>query len=236
MLMVGQQQDPFLGSVVFLMGADGTNGSTTVPDESPAAHGNASISGAAAISTAQFVFGGSSLSIPSASNKATWLHSNDWTLGPTNTTPFTLECWIRPASLSGFRCIIGRYSGLGGRGFEFATTGTELVWQWAANLSTSNQTLTTSGAGFAINTWYAVAVDKDSSGKIRLYVDGVMKASSTPADSTMTNDPATNLTVGASSISDNYTGFIEEIRITKGIARYASDGGYTVTASRFPRT
>ncbi len=31
-------------------------------------------------------------------------------------------------------------------------------------------------------------------------------------------------------------GWLDELRITKGVARYASDGGFTVPTAAFPRS
>ena len=56
--------DPYFANTVLLMGYEGADASTGAPgmtDESPAAHGTATVTGAAQIDTAQFKFGTSSL-------------------------------------------------------------------------------------------------------------------------------------------------------------------------------
>ncbi|TIT84704.1 MAG: LamG domain-containing protein, partial [Mesorhizobium sp.] len=86
----------------------------------------------------------------------------------------------------------------------------------------------------SLDSWHAIAVDKDSSGKIRLYVDGSVFASATPADSTIFNSTGA-LEIGRALATAVYDGWIDELRITKGVARYASDSGYTPATSAFPR-
>jgi hypothetical protein len=89
--------------------------------------------------------------------------------------------------------------------------------------------------GFATNTWYAVAVDYDGT-KYRLYVDGVMVGSSSTAR--VIFDTGENLGIGNNSIASGafLDGYLDETRITKGVARYASDSGYAVQTSAFPRS
>jgi Concanavalin A-like lectin/glucanases superfamily len=95
----------------------------------------------------------------------------------------------------------------------------------------------TTGAGMTTGVRYHVAVDKDATGKIRIYVDGVMYGSSTPANSAFFSSTAP-LTIGAQSSSGlvDMDGWLDDVRITKGVARYASDGGFTVPTSAFPRS
>ena len=70
-----------------------------------------------------------------------------------------------------------------------------------------------------LNTWQHVAVvQKD--GVIKLYVNGVLGASVTGS---AIENGVNNLTIGATSTGTNlFNGFIEEVRISKGIARWIS--------------
>jgi hypothetical protein len=90
-----------------------------------------------------------------------------------------------------------------------------------------------SGGTVATNVWQHVCADFDGA-KYRLYLNGAMVASSTTLVSIF--NPAKPLAVGAN--SDNafiFSGNIDELRLTKGMARYASDSGFTVPAAAFPR-
>ena len=132
--------------------------------------------------------------------------------------------------------LLAVWSGSSAISFFLATSTTELQWWTSTDGSTSNNDITTSGLATALNTWYAWALDFNGA-KYRLYVNGVMKGSfATPR--TLFNANVTSIAIGGSSDAvpgSLFFGNIDEVRITKGIARYASDGGYTVTTVPFPR-
>ncbi len=117
----------------------------------------------------------------------------------------------------------------------------ELSFGWRQGLGGGNTFIDTSGADLDLDTWYFVAVDKDASGKIRIYRGEAgghadMVGSDTPADSSF--DIAGDvLKIGEIGLfgSNDLSGWVDEIRITKGIARYASDSGFTPPTRAFPR-
>lgn len=226
--------DGAFDNVVLLVGADDPD----IPDESPRHHGNAGINGSAQISSTQSKFGGFSLAVDGTSDWAEWGASTDWALAPTNSFPYTVEAWFWTTTVAaGFAQIVGVSGGaVGSRGFQLGRAGTAVEWWWAHTAGSAWQHITSSGVTLATNRWYAIAVDHDATGKIRLYLDGVMVASSTPADSTITGGSVA-VSLGSNiGGGEGFSGFIDEVRITKGTARYASDAGYTVTTSKFPRT
>jgi hypothetical protein len=83
--------------------------------------------------------------------------------------------------------------------------------------------------------WTYVAIDFDGS-KYRTYIGGTMDGSFT-TPRTLFNSTAP-LSIGANynGTSLKFGGFIDELRITKGVARYASDAGFTPPIARFPRS
>jgi len=89
--------------------------------------------------------------------------------------------------------------------------------KWAIYYGTSQQTAT--AAAPSINTWYHVAYVRNSS-TTKLYIDGTELIS--VSDSTNYSD--TYLTIGGwYSTSYLLNGFIDDFRITKGVARYTSN-------------
>jgi hypothetical protein len=225
--------DSFWSNVVLLMGFEGVNGSTGAPgmnDESPAAHGTATVSGGATISTAQFKFGSSALNTPS-STVMQFANSTDWRFG---SSPFTIEGWIYPISDAGGGTVLGLWQTSQLSWVMFTAIGTDhkLHWNTSTNGTSSNADII-GATSLVANTWYAWAVDFDGS-KYRLYLNGVMDGSfSTPR----TLFASTGiLSIGESFGGGNpYNGYSDEVRITKGVARYASDAGYTVPTAAFPR-
>jgi Concanavalin A-like lectin/glucanases superfamily len=220
--------DSLLSNVKLLLGFNGANGSTGAPgmtDESLAAHGNATVNGAS-ISTAQSVFDGSSLAL-NGGGYITFADHNDWTL---SNQPFTIEFRYRTTITTGTHFIVGQWDGV--PSWVVTQSGTAIQLSVTTNGVTPITHLT--GGTVAANTWYAVCVDFDGT-KYRLYLDGVMVNSSTTLRTiyASSTDP---LSVGASAGGAFLvSGFVDELRLTKDTARYASDSGYTVATSAFPR-
>jgi hypothetical protein len=97
---------------------------------------------------------------------------------------------------------------------------------WAVLLNSSNQPYIlitsdlTSTISVPLQTWTHVAISR-SSGTLRIFVDGVQGYSNTH-----TNDinPTGNLYIGRTVDNQYYLdGYIDDLRITKGIARYTSN-------------
>ena len=99
--------------------------------------------------------------------------------------------------------------------------------KWAIYYGTSQQTAT--AAAPSINTWYHVAYVRNSS-TTKLYIDGTELIS--VSDSTNYSD--TYLTIGGwYSTSYLLNGFIDDFRITKGVARYTSN--FTPPTAALPK-
>jgi hypothetical protein len=216
-------------NVKLLMGFEGANGATGAPgmnDESPSARGTATASNGAQISTAQFKFGASSLSVNGTSNSCiTFPDSPDWDFG---LNPFTIEGFFRFAAAPTNALLVGQWSG--GFAFWFESgriylrpgLGTDAVlYTWAPTL----------------NQWYHIAVDRDASLNARLYVDGAMVAKTTGWNANITGSSAV-LMVGSLTPGGfggfNLNGYVDELRISN-VARYGSDAGFTVPTSPYPR-
>ena len=231
--------DPNWDSVVLLMGFEGADGSKGAPgltDESSHQHGTASSPNDSAIDTSQYKFGSSSLLASGFSPQVVFDASDDWRLSAANSDQFTVECWVRLAAYGdSLSCIVGSSTISELWDFSIRSTGEfRFAFYNSANVGISVNSV---GAAIALDTWYHLAVDKDASGKIRVYKDGVMLGSDTPSDSSILLDRTATLEIGALGLFGAYgfDGWIDELRITKGVARYASDGGFTVPTSAFPR-
>jgi len=220
---------------------EGTNGSTGSPgvdDFSPSAHGTATSGASSTIETAQFQFGTSSYRMhTSVGNSLVYNDSPDWTLSSANSDQFTVEGWVRYNSLGTTRSVLSQYtfSGTGNNSWQLwnQSSSTEFDFIFSPD-GTATTSISTSGASLSTGTWIPWAVDKDSGGKIRIYVNGVMKGSSTPANSAFFNSTNGLGILSVAPIGNRLDGWIDELRITKGVARYANDGGYTVTTQAFP--
>jgi hypothetical protein len=239
----GLAGDPSFASVKLLLGFEGADASTGSPgmtDESGAAHGTATAIGNAQIDTSEFKFGASSLLCDGSGDGISFPDSNDWDLSDNNSDQFTIELFAKTTTTTPTdRGLVWQGGSVGSLSFAFRvdTTGNgQLAFYGSTALTSFDWTVTASGMTWSTGQWYHLAVDKDSSGKVRLYRDGVMVASGTPSDSTLANSGLT-LRVGCDGNgSRSWPGWIDEVRITKGVARYASDGGFTVPTAAFPRS
>ena len=237
--------DPYFGNVVLLMGFEGANGATGAPgmtDESPAANGTATVFNNAKISTALFHAGNSSLLLDGASD-VYFPNNSNWNFG---TSPFTVECffYLTSLTLSQAQFLVTRWhTGVpvgSANGFWalWITDGNNGVNNGVLGFRTYSASSYTDLAGTvspSLNTWHHAAIDFDGT-KYRLYLDGVVLQSRTsPISNLVNSDP--DLSIGADhQYGGEYLhGNIDEVRITKGVARYASDGGFTVPTAAFPR-
>ncbi len=230
--------DPSLSSVKLLMGFEGSNGSTGSPgmtDESGAAHGNATVNSGSTISTAQFKFGASSLRVI-ANSSIEFGDSADWNFGAGN---FTIEMFIRPVNLEPSPMVlVNQWGGASNNSWVlYITNGTnKLSWNWSSSGTSALGPILASGS-ISAGVWTHVCMDYDGS-KYRMYQDGAMVGSnSTPVT---LFDSSVALAIGNFSGTPTagfgYDGYYDELRITKGVARYASDSGFTVPTAAYPRS
>ena len=230
--------DAHFPKVEALLPFDGTNGATSTTDLSE--RGNTvTFGGDAEISTAQSKFGGSSLSLdgngdyvdlPQATNQ---LVSED----------FTIEFWFRINSGAGSETVglFGSYyTTPSGKGMLMVSSATynQVYFQWMYGSGTGtdwaylNQTQGTRTA-LSNNTWYHVAVTRSGS-TWRLFLNGTQEDSVTQSDQLTDSGSTTRLgNYGTSATaSHGLNGYIEDFRITRGVARYTSN--FTAPTSAHP--
>ena len=230
----GAVNDPYFGNVVLLMGYEGTNGSTGAPgmtDESPSAHGTATRnSTGSTISTAQFKFGTSSLSTTDTSSSIYFPDSNDWYFA---SSPFTIEMWIYPTNITGPGYLVAQFQT--SLSWAFFVQSGHLDWATSTDGSAINNDINAAGT-IVLNTWHHVCIDFDVS-KYRAYVNGVMGGSFTTVRALFNSTAPLVISSYSTALNFNsFEGWIDELRITKGVARYASDAGFTVPTAAFPRS
>jgi hypothetical protein len=223
--------DPNFSSVVFLAGFNGANNATSSSDESAAGHA-LTFNGNAKLDTGQLKFGASSLTLDGTGDYITCPDSPDWNMG---TGQFTVEMFVRHATgFSNNEGYVGQWSGVTDGWFLFRSGGS-LTMRIHDSGGTNRDTAAVWNP--TVNTWYHIACDRDASNKVRVYVDGVMIASSTVTQSFADGTGLFGIGAIPGFIgSYDLQGWIDEVRITKGVARYASDSGYTVPTAAFPRS
>lgn len=179
--------------------------------------------GNARLSTSVSQFGVSSLLLNGTDDRVD-LDSPDFAFGTGN---FAVELWIRPADITNVVLLDSRSTGTSdNNGWVLYLDGSSrLVLQRGTTIITQTATSIVS-----LNVWTAVALTRNS-GTFRIYTNGTQRSSATPATANFTN---TNLRLGegvAGTSFGDYNGYIDELRITKGNARYASST-YTVSTTQ----
>jgi hypothetical protein len=221
-LITGSQKvgDPHWSNVSLLLHGDGANGSTTIIDSSPSPKTVTAV-GDAQISTTQSKFGGASLLFDGAGDYLTVPNNSSYAFG---TADFTVEAWVYFGNLQGFHTVVST------RDQNNTSTG------WTVGVNSSEQlyfyTNSTNILGSALdqNTWHHIVAARAGS-NLQMFVNG-MQVGSTFADT----KNYTNETLVIGSIVGGsgqwFNGYIDDLRITKGIARYTAN--FTPPTAPFP--
>lgn len=234
----GTAGDPSWTSVIALLHMNGANNATTFTDEK--GHAFTAV-GNAKVSTAQSKFGGSSLLLDGAGDYLSSPSHADWALGSGN---FTIEAFVRLAGYATnnggqYKSAIVAKDVNANRSFGFFVTGTSSSFTSLDFVGFSdNSTGYTAVSGsytFNLNTWYHVAAVR-SGNLVYLFVDGVLLNAGGTAFSRTIQTTTNALLVGASEFDATYkyylNGNIDELRITKGVARYTAN--FTPPAEEYP--
>jgi len=175
--------------------------------------------GSAQISTAQSKFGGSSMYMPAT--------NGNYFNGKTNpinlffgTGNFTIECWVYPTAFTNSAAGIlgvGTSGGYIDYVLEVGTSG-------AVSYIDANASRFTSSSNLSTNTWTHVCLARTSSA-VTLYFNGV-SVGTVSTISNISGTSTSSLYVGTGPQvpgSRQFIGYIDDLRITKGVARYTTN-------------
>ena len=212
--------DPNFANVSLLLRGDGTNGSTTFVDASltpktVTAFGNAQIS------TAQSKYYGSSAFFnPGQTNGWSAPHNAGFTL---STGDWTIEAWVYLTANRTYNYFISK-GGASTREWALSAGPTVIAMYWSTQGTGVGDQSITRAATLPLNTWMHIAASKSGS-TIRLFKDGVQQG----ADGSFTSmySGTSPLYVGRfmdyTNISHDLQGYMNDVRITKGVARYTAN-------------
>jgi hypothetical protein len=135
------------------------------------------------------------------------------------TGDYTVEFWMYQTSAAGTKVIleIGRAGASSGVGFQIDTISGPLTVYYGSTIATAFA----SGVTPTLNTWNHIAMTRQS-GSTKFFVNGVQAGS---AFSDTTNYTQASLWLGANAGggSGYFPGYIDDLRITKGYARYTAN-------------
>lgn len=201
----GGEADPFLSNVSLLLHMD-----TDFNDSSPVPK-TPTITGGATISTAQAKFGAGSGLFDGQTDGVNYPVSSAFAFD----ADFCVEMFYMRTSDASSR-------------YYFSTSSANPAWIWLSRPNTVLQahvfgTYLTASVNPTLNTWYHIALTRSGS-TVRFFVDGVQEASATVT--TVGGDTGVfvgSAAPGITSADFYHAGHIDEVRISKGVARYTAN-------------
>lgn len=222
--------DANFSNVSLLLPFDGSNGSTTFTDKSGSPK-TVTASGNAQISTAQSKFGGTSGAFDGSGDFLTSAYNTAFDLGSGD---FTVEAWIYPTTLSGVKIVATTRNATGSDGgFVLFTNGSALAAQcWGPTAGTVLGSASSASGTLTVNAWNHVAYCRNGS-TFRVFVNGTVGATTGSSSSAVVSTGRPFL-IGTdpSTAGRDFAGYIDELRITKGVARYTAN--FTPPTAAFP--
>jgi len=146
---------------------------------------------------------------------------------------FTMEAWIYCTSTQGDQQIINQddlFSG--GQTFQLRAGGNAALGFIYFQSSGRGGVVRTTSNTIPLNTWTNIAVSKTGN-TLKMFINGVQGYSGTEATMYQGANPTIIGSAGGSGISGfGFNGYIQQVRITKGVARYTAD--FTPSTQPFP--
>lgn len=213
--------DPNYANVSLLLHGDGSNGSTTFIDDSPN-NFTMTPAGNAQISTTQWKWGGASMYFDGNGDYVTTPSDSDFGFGAGD---FTVEAWVRPAG-GGYRAIFDTRQG--GTGMVVYLGGASSPFDLAYG---TNAAIAAQAGSVPSGAWTHVAVTRSGT-TVRGFVGGGLVF--TVTDSRTFASSAVAYVGANQALVQYFNGYIDDLRITKGVARYTA--GFTPPIAEFPNS
>jgi len=225
--------DPFADDVVTLLRMNSTAGSTTFADETGKFAFTAA--GNAQIGTTTVKYGTGALALDGSGDWIATASNQNYNFGTDN---FTVEAWVYlNAAVNNYQAVFANaYTTWrsGGRSLAFygsAVPTTSQRNRFAVSCYDASGPLCVSTNTFTTGQWYHVALTRVG-GTLRLFVNGNLEGTSSTS---LAMDFSLNGTrIGANGwdgLSSNWNGYIDELRVTKGVGRYTAS--FTAPTAEF---
>lgn len=222
-------KDPFFADVIALIGVE-----DTVTDAIGVA--NVSLAGTSAPSDNEAKFGDKSLASAGGGQNASGLRMSAADGYFTFPGQFTIEAWFYITELRSFYSLFDGQRNNPNSGSWALQGNSSGRLNFVMNGNNLSGPTTDTGA-VSTNTWYHVAITRDSSDNVRIFLNGVQQGAAVLRNGTMgavdSDASSLNVSRGTATGEWSFAGYVEEIRITKGVARYTSN--FTPPDAPFPR-
>lgn len=218
--------DPYWANVSILLHMDGTDGSTNFIEFKNGY--TPTVSGSCRITSSDYMFGGGAMYGDGTTDYISWrgAYGNVFEYG---TGDYTIECWAKLQSWSGssFRCLMDQR--LSGNGFYptiyLQDNGTIFFYFNSGNRIISSTNV------FQTGSWKHVALARSGT-STKLFVNGTQVGSTYTDGAYYTGSGQIMIGKNTLSATQDWVGWIDEFRITKGVARYTSN--FTTSSTAFP--
>ena len=220
--------DPYFSNVSLLLSFNGANGSTSATDRSQVANA-ITFNGDAKISTSQSKFGGSSLYLDGTDDFVTVGSSTAFDIGSGD---WTFEAWVYLNTITGDHHILSRYGSSALSPFVIHQFGSGLSFYASGNGSSRNLCSNVIiGESLSTGTWYNIAITRVGA-SVRTFLNGTLKTTASISGAVMSTSADVLIGRAHSAAPSYFNGYVDEMRITKGVGRYTST--FTVQTSEFP--
>ena len=199
---------------------NGVDGATATTDVSDSAH-TIGFSGQAQLDTDQKKFGSSSLIVDGDGDYITASGTrSDWQFGSGD---FTIDFQFRLSGALSSNYLMSCLTG----GTYWQLLYTSSAFQIASN--SLSQAVISGSAPLNTGQWYHVEVSRES-GTFRFFLDGIELTLQQSATGSMAN-PDADLDIGGVGGANDFPGWMDEIRISKGVARHTAN--FTAPTSEY---
>jgi hypothetical protein len=213
--------DQYFNNIILLLHGDGANNSTIMTDSSNY-NNSMTTFGSVILSTNQYRFGISSIYF----NGSSYIYTPTSLYYSFGISNFTMETWIYPTSITNSR-IFGNSS------INYIAGNWEFIYNNGLILNTFiSGNILTSSTILSNNIWYHIALVRYGT-SLSLFINGNLDTTTTytaALDTSVTN--AFYVGHAGATVEQAYTGYLDDVRITIGIARYTSN--FTDYNTAFP--
>ena len=214
--------DVHFPNVKLLLPFEGSNGDTTTTDSSNTNHSSFTFSGGAQVSSGASKMGSTSLYLDGAGDYLTLGANSNFAIA--SSSDFTFEVWFKTDTISAMNSWARGIFTLdsGGGAFSIALDTTSGLR--AGKSDSGSWSLSGVGGSVGDNQWHHVALVR-SSGTTHLYVDGTSAGSYSDTDSYSDNSGSPRPLIGTryNTSNGNFKGYMDDLRLTVGVARYTSN-------------
>jgi hypothetical protein len=132
---------------------------------------------------------------------------------------FTIECWINPTALSSNRVILDRWTSgnAGGWQIYWRATGTSLTFYVNASIVMQDS----NASRMITNAWQHIAITRSGTTGY-MFINGQLAATASGFSTALSSSLPLAVGIQYSTLTNDYNGYISDVRIVKGTALYTS--------------